>query len=53
VRNCKKKFDGLKAYIIETELEELLTLMEKVYSMAYRKQILGQDVPNDQKLFSI
>jgi transposase, IS5 family len=49
----KKKFDGLKAYIIETQLEELLPLMEKVYSMAYRKQVLGEDVPNDQKLFSI
>jgi IS5 family transposase len=51
----KKKFDGLslKAYILVTELEELLPLMEKVYSMTYRKQILGESVPNDQKLFSI
>lgn len=51
----KKKFDGmsLKAYIRVTELEELLPLMEKVYSMTYRKQVLGESVPNDQKLFSI
>ena len=51
----KKKFDslGLKAYIIVTELEELLPLMEKVYSMTYRKQIMDEPVPNDQKLFSI
>ena len=51
----KKKFDslGLKAYILVTELEELLPLMEKVYSMAYRREILGESVPNDQKLFSI
>ena len=51
----KKKFNGLsfKAYILVTELEELLPLMEKVYSMTYRKQILGESVPNDQKLFSI
>lgn len=49
----KKKFDGLKAYVIETLLEELLPLMEKVYSMTYRKQVLGENVPNDQKLFSI
>jgi IS5 family transposase len=51
----KKKFDilSLKAYILVTELEELLPLMEKVYSMTYRKQILGEPVPNDQKLFSI
>ena len=51
----KKKFDclGLKAYILVTELEELLPLMEKVYSMTYRKQVMGESVPNDQKLFSI
>jgi IS5 family transposase len=51
----KKKFDliSLKAYILVTELEQLLPLMEKVYSMTYRKQILDQPVPNDQKLFSI
>ena len=49
----KKKFDNIKAYLIATELEELLPLMEKVYSMTYRRQILGEAVPNDQKLFSI
>ncbi len=51
----KKKFDGLslKAYILVTELEGLLPLMEKVYSMTYRKQIMDKPVPNDQKLFSI
>jgi transposase, IS5 family len=49
----KKNFVGLKAYIIVTQLEELLPLMEKVYSMTYRKQVLGENVPNDQKLFSI
>ena len=27
--------------------------MKKVYDMAYRRQILGETVPNDQKLFSI
>ena len=51
----KKKFEGLglKAYILVTELEELLPLMEKVYNMTYRRQVLGESVPNDQKLFSI
>ena len=51
----KKKFDilSLKVFILVTELEELLPLMEKVYSMTNRKQILGESVPNDQKLFSI
>ena len=51
----KKKFDNLslKAYLRITELEELLPLMEKVYSMTYRRQIMDEPVPNDQKLFSI
>jgi len=49
----KKKFDSLKAYIIATQLEELLPLMEKVYSMTYRREVLEENVPNDQKLFSI
>jgi IS5 family transposase len=43
----------IKAYIIITELEALLPLMKKVYDITYRKQILGESVPNDQKLFSI
>jgi len=49
----KKKFTSIKAYILLTELEALLTLMKKVYDVTYRKQILGESVPNDQKLFSI
>ncbi|MCL4484150.1 MAG: ISNCY family transposase [Bacteroidetes bacterium] len=49
----KKKFDGLKAYIIVTELEALVPIMEQVYSMTYWQQIKGENVPNDQKLFSI
>jgi IS5 family transposase len=51
----KKKFDShsLKAYILVTELEELIPIMEKIYSITYRKQILGESVPNNQKLFSI
>jgi IS5 family transposase len=34
-------------------LEELLGLMRKVYAMAERKELLGEQVPNDEKLFSI
>jgi IS5 family transposase len=49
----KKKFTNLKAYIIVTELEALIPTMEQVYDMAYRKQIDGESVPNNQKLFSI
>jgi len=49
----KKKFGTIKAYIIVTQLEALIPVMEQVYSMAYWKQIGGESVPNDQKLFSI
>ena len=49
----KKKFTSFKSYIIITELEAFLPLMKKVYDITYRKQILGESVPNDQKLFSI
>ena len=49
----KKKFEGLKAYILVTELEDLIPIMEKVYNITYRKQVLGESVPNCQKLFSI
>jgi transposase, IS5 family len=34
-------------------MEHLMPLMTQVYSMAYRKEIAGEAVPNDQKLFSI
>lgn len=35
------------------ELTALLAKMEKVYSAAYRKEMLGEKVPVDEKLFSI
>jgi IS5 family transposase len=34
-------------------LEELLGLMGQVYQMSYRKEILGEQVPADSKIFSI
>lgn len=34
-------------------LEELLPKMTKVYSMASRKELLGEKVPKEEKLFSI
>jgi IS5 family transposase len=51
--SVKKKFIGLKAYIIVTQLQALIPLMQQVFSMTYWKQIEGESVPNDQKLFSI
>lgn len=34
-------------------MERLLPLMEQVHSMTYRREIAGESVPNDEKLFSI
>lgn len=34
-------------------MERLMPLLEQVYYMTYRKEIAGESVPNDQKLFSI
>ena len=34
-------------------LESLLPLMNLVYQMAYDKEILGKQAPNDDKIFSI
>jgi len=50
----KKKFAGsLKVASIQLRLEELLPLMEQVYDFTYRKQIMGESVANDKKIFSI
>ena len=50
----KKKFVGsLKVASIQLRLEELLPLMEQVYDFTYRKQIKGETVANDKKIFSI
>lgn len=55
VANVVKKKSGcsLSAFIIIGELKKLLPLMEKVYDMTWRKQINGEKVPNDEKIFSI
>ena len=34
-------------------LEELLPLMEQVYDISYRKEIKGEKVPSNEKIFSI
>jgi len=50
----KKKFAGsLKVASIQLSLEKLLPLMEQVYDFTYRKQIKGETVANDKKIFSI
>ena len=49
----KKKSTSLKSTLIKIELRKLLELMNQVYDIAYRKEINGENVPNDAKLFSI
>lgn len=49
----KKKYGSWKAMAIQMSLEKLMPLMKQVYDMTYKKQILNQAVPNDEKLFSI
>jgi IS5 family transposase len=49
----KKDFFSPDSIAIIKALEELLPLMQQVYSMSYRKEVLGQAVPNDEKIFSI
>jgi len=38
---------------ILSEMKKLLPLMKQVFDMTYRKEIQGEKVPNDEKLFSI
>jgi IS5 family transposase len=49
----KKKSTSIIASSIQAELAKLLDLMEQVYDMTYRKEIKGEKVPNEDKLFSI
>ena len=49
----KKKSTSIIAWSIQAELEKLLVLMEQVYDVTYRKEIEGEKVPSEDKLFSI
>lgn len=49
----KKKSGKLEAMAVQSQLKKLLPLMERVYAMTYKKQVLKQPVPNDEKIFSI
>jgi transposase, IS5 family len=49
----KKQGCSLKAMAIYVKLEHILPLMEQVYDMTYRRELLGENVPADEKLFSI
>lgn len=49
----KKKSTNILAKIIQEELSKLLVLMKQVYDVTWRKEINGEKVPNDDKIFSI
>ena len=38
---------------IVADLKGLLPKMEKVYDISYRHEVLGESVPNSEKIFSI
>jgi IS5 family transposase len=43
----------LEVISMVTELKGLLSKMEKVYDISYRHELLGESVPNSEKIFSI
>ena len=49
----KKNFGNWKAAIIQIQMDSLLKLMYQVHEMAHELQIVGNQVPNEKKLFSI
>lgn len=53
LRNPKKKSSNIAAMCIENSLESHLAVMRQVYSITKRKEILGESVPNAEKIFSI
>jgi IS5 family transposase len=56
VSNVIKKKDiyvSIVAMVYVSLLEELLPLMEQVYDISYRKEIKGEKVPSNEKVFSI
>lgn len=49
----KKSSCSFRGMCIELSLQQLLPVMEHVYSIAERKELQGIAVPNDEKIFSI
>jgi len=49
----KKPSFGIKATLLATCLEEHVEVMKLVYDMAYLKEIKGEKVPNEEKIYSI
>lgn len=51
-KDCQE-ISSIEGYALCCEMERLLPLMRKVYSMTYRKEVLAEKVPNNEKVFSI
>ena len=49
----KKKSVNIQALAIQISLEGFLPILRQVYDMTYRKEFLGEVVPNEKKIFSI
>lgn len=53
IRNPKKKAYSLNGLIILKDLMNFLPTMRQVYDITKRKELLGEKVPNEEKIFSI
>lgn len=49
----KKPSLGIKAIALVLQLEGHIKVMQLVYDMVYRKEIKGEEVPNEEKIYSI
>ncbi len=49
----KKPFSSIEAMGLMILLEEHLRVMNLVYDMVYKKEVKGEQVPNEEKIFSI
>jgi IS5 family transposase len=49
----KKKSGNLKAMGLQMKLENLLPMLDRVFAMTYHKEILGETVPDSEKIYSI
>jgi len=53
IRNPKKKAYNPKALIILEDLKNFLFTMRQIHDITKRKELLGEKVPNTEKIFSI
>lgn len=53
IRNPKKKAFSPRGLLIFEDLKNLLATMRQVYDITNRKELLGEKVPNEEKIFSI